>query len=105
MIIDLETAYKILEDCAAIGVDDGYVLYPKLACLNGSPYNEFVCFFWEDDCDQEYLVTCNEGDNRLVQLHESLLTLIDTDGNEFQAWLLGPYNAEKALAHDPNNNA
>lgn len=96
--ITLQQAFKILEDCSAIIIDQGShtVLYPGLTDLTGEDENEFLCLSWQDEEGQEYREAFLEGANRKVTIEKSSMFLIDgTNAEEFQLTVLMPQNLEK----------
>lgn len=76
--ISLKEAYNILEQCAAIIVDDA-VMYPSLWELNGDDNNEFLYLSWTDGDYREFDLKFVEGDNREVKVSGSSLFLADAD--------------------------
>jgi len=76
--ISLEEAYSILEQCAAIVVDDA-VMYPSLWELNGDDNNEFLYLSWTDGDYREFHLKFVEGDNREIKVSGSSLFLTDAD--------------------------
>ena len=91
--ITLEEAYKILENCSGVIVDDGAILYPSVWELNGKDENEFLYLSWEEE-GLEFNVKFNEGSNREVKVSGCSMFLIEGDGEETQLTILVPQNLE-----------
>lgn len=92
--ITLKEAFAILEDCPAIIIEDGVLVYPSLSDLEYSDENEFLYIGWEDEIGQEYSVKFAEGENSEVRISGSSMFLIDTEGEENHITILEPKNLE-----------
>jgi hypothetical protein len=92
--IPLTKAQEILQNSAAIIVDNDVVIYGSGDDLNGDDENEFLYLSWSDDMGREYSVKFREGENRSVAVHNSSMFLIDNEGDEVQLTILQPQNLE-----------
>jgi hypothetical protein len=90
MKITLYQAFGLLDKCSAISTVDGELFYPTTYELTGEDGNEFAYFEWEDNSGLVYQVSFYEGKNRLVEINENVITLVDDYGEEVQFFLLGP---------------
>ena len=79
--ITLKEAHQILQDCAAVIINDYTLLYPSLDDLKDDESNEFMYLSWEDEGLKYNLKFC-EGDNLVVQISGSSMFLYDTDAND-----------------------
>jgi len=88
--ITLREAFEILENAAAVIIDDT-VTYPTLYDLIESDENEFLHIGWEVD-DLGYTAIFQEGDNQFVKVSGSSLFMVDDRGEETQVSILIPAN-------------
>jgi hypothetical protein len=92
-ILTLEQAYAILEKSSAVVMDDHAVTHASTAGLTGEADNDFVTLSWEND-EGLFEFFFAEGANQQVKLVGSSMFLTDTDGDEVQISLLGPWTPE-----------
>ena len=89
--IPLKEAHRILEESAAIIVED-VVIYPSVWELTGDDSNEFLYLSWTDGDFNEFSLKFLEGDNREVKVSGCSLFLtdadIDNDKDELQITIL-----------------
>jgi hypothetical protein len=76
--ITLDEAYHILENSAAVIIDEWTVVFPSLAQLTDDDDNEFLYLSWTDD-GPEYNLKFTQGDNPSVRVEGSSMFLYDTD--------------------------
>ena len=92
--ITLDEAHQILEECSAVVIDDGVLVYPRLSDLEHSYLNEFLYLGWDDDQGLSYSIKFEEGENLSVKVSGSSMFLVDTKGDECQITILEPKQLE-----------
>ena len=76
--ITLDKAYHILENAAALIVDDNVLVYPSLSQLTDDDDNEFLFLSWNDE-GKEFNLKFTQGDNPSVGVEGNSMFLFDTD--------------------------
>ncbi len=90
MRLSLEQAFLALRECHAIMLEDGQMIRATLAELQGSPENEFAYFEWSYAEGPSFCAKFAEGENQTVAVSGSLMTLVNTEGEELGVYLLAP---------------
>lgn len=103
--ITLEKAFKVLEECSALSMADGELLYPSLSALEGSDENEFAYFEWVNEEGLIFSAKFAEGENQLVTVMNNLMTLVDIEGDEVTFYVLGPMVIKEFLSSLPNESS
>lgn len=98
--ITLKQAHGILQQCWAVELE-GRLLDLNLLCLDNEYDNEFCYLYWQHEHEDGQLldvfVSFREGDNQLVLLDGSKMTLISEEGEEEEVTLLKSWYAEQEL--------
>ena len=79
--IPLKEAHRLLENAAAVIVNNDALMYASVAALEGSEENEFLYLSWEVE-GLEYSLKFAEGDNKLVKISPHSMRLLDMDAND-----------------------
>ena len=89
--IGLKVAYRRLNECAAVIVDNDALIYPSLADIQNDPENQFLYLSWEVE-GQEYSVKCMEQNNQTIKTTDdgAIMLLEDMEGDRVQLTLLQP---------------
>ena len=95
--ITLEEAFKVLEECSALSTEDGELFYPNISDLVGDDKNTFAYFAWKDDDGLNHIVKFAEGENQLVAFVHNLMKLVDSEGNEFNFYVLAPMDIKEFI--------
>jgi hypothetical protein len=95
--LNLTNAFEILTQVDAI-VLEGRVLAPTLFDLEYEPENEFMRLLWSEN-GLDFEVAFNEGDNNELTIDGSLLTLVNSEGEEETVTLLGEFDGEALLEY------
>lgn len=91
--IPLKEAYEILQNCAAVIIDDHTVTLPYVEEPIDDEAHQFLSLRWEEE-NQTYEVICEEGPNDNIQVAGSSMFLRDTNGEELQVTILDSKNIE-----------
>ncbi len=95
--ITLEKAFKILESCSALLIEDSQLVHVNLSPLTKEPDNEWLFLSWcnpEDFYEDNYLRFLQEG-NEQISVCGSSMFLTDSEGDEIQITVLVPADLEK----------
>lgn len=98
-IIPLSQAFKLLQSCSALIVEDNVLVYPELDEVRNKHENEFMFLKWEDE-GFEYSMKFTEEDNEKVPVVGSSMYLVHSDaedGEVEQITLLHPWKVETEL--------
>jgi hypothetical protein len=76
--IPLKEAHRILENAAAIIVNNDALVYASVDELEDSEENEFLHLSWEVN-GLQYSLKFAEGDNKQVKINSHTMHLLDTD--------------------------
>jgi hypothetical protein len=90
LTVSLAEAFRVLEECSALSMEDGELFYPSLRDLKGSDENEFAYFQWENHEGLIFSAKFTEGKNQSVTVVNNLMTLVDVEGDEVSFYVLGP---------------
>lgn len=88
-LISLEEAYSLLEQCAAVVVDNNAVVYPSLWGLTDDEEDDFLYLSWEDEGD-EFNLKFSQGPNGQVKVENGIMYLIESKGEVISLLLLEP---------------
>jgi hypothetical protein len=97
--INLYQAYDLLQQSTAV-VLEGRIVEPTLMGVQDDDSNEFMYVSWEEEFDNEDLIvelSFYEGDNQIALIDGSILTLINTDGDEEEFVLVKEFDAESTI--------
>jgi hypothetical protein len=97
--INLHQAYDLLQQSTAV-VLEGRIVEPTLMGIQDDDSNEFMYLSWEEEFDNEDLIvelSFYEGDNQIALIDGSILTLINTDGDEEEFVLVKEFDAESTI--------
>ena len=97
--INLYQAYDLLQQSTAV-VLEGRIVEPTLMGIQDDDSNEFMYLSWEEEFDNEDLIvelSFYEGDNQIALIDGSILTLINTDGDEEEFVLVKEFDAESTI--------
>ena len=97
--ISLHQAYDLLQQSTAV-VLEGRIVEPTLMGVQDDDSNEFMYLSWEEEFDNEDLIvelSFYEGDNQIALIDGSILTLINTDGDEEEFVLVKEFDAESTI--------
>lgn len=103
--ITLEEAFKVLEECSALSMEDGELLYPSFSDLEGSDEHEFAYFEWVNDEGLIFSAKFAEGENQSVTVVSNLMTLVDVEGEEVTFYVLGPMVIKDFLSSQPTSGS
>ncbi len=79
---------------------EGRIVEPTLMGVQDDDSNEFMYVSWEEEFDNEDLIvelSFYEGDNQIALIDGSILTLINTDGDEEEFVLVKEFDAESTI--------
>lgn len=97
--INLHQAYDLLQQSIAV-VLEGRIVEPTLMGVQDDDSNEFMYLSWEEEFDNEDLIvelSFYEGDNQVALIDGSVLTLVNTDGDEEELVLVKEFDAESTI--------
>jgi hypothetical protein len=97
--IPLHQAYDLLQQSIAV-VLEGRIVEPTLMGVQDDDSNEFMYLSWEEEFDNEDLIvelSFYEGDNQVALIDGSVLTLVNTDGDEEELVLVKEFDAESTI--------
>lgn len=97
--ISLYQAYDLLQQSIAV-VLEGRIVEPTLMGVQDDDSNEFMYLSWEEEFDNEDLIvelSFYEGDNQVALIDGSVLTLVNTDGDEEELVLIKEFDAESTI--------
>jgi hypothetical protein len=97
--INLHQAYDLLQQSTAV-VLEGRIVEPTLMGIQDDDSNEFMYISWEEEFDNEDLIvelSFYEGDNQIALIDGSILTLVNTDGDEEEFVLVKEFDAESTI--------
>jgi hypothetical protein len=97
--INLHKAYDLLQQSTAV-VLEGRIVEPTLMGIQDDDSNEFMYISWEEEFDNEDLIvelSFYEGDNQIALIDGSILTLVNTDGDEEEFVLVKEFDAESTI--------
>lgn len=87
MKITLDRAFDLLNGCAAVIIDQDFLVYPSMADLTGEDDNQFMNLSPSGFNLSYYF---EEEGNREVVIDNSTMILYDNDGDKFELKLLFP---------------
>jgi hypothetical protein len=97
MELDLKETFKLLDGCSAASTEDGILMYPMVAEITGNGEQIFARFAYEAEDGEEYMVECPEKNNKIVIVSGNIMTLHDSEGEEFTIYLLANMDCLKHL--------
>jgi hypothetical protein len=89
-VITLEQAKRILEDSAAVMVDDNALVYPSICDLTEDGDNEWMYLQWADEKGYEYNVKFVQENNKEITVVGGSMFLQDSEGEQCQLTILVP---------------
>ena len=83
MKITLQRAFDLLSGCKAVIIDGDLLAYPPMDQLTGEEDNQFMGVFQPN---LRYIF--EEGENKAIEIEDSVMRLIDDDGDVIEIELL-----------------